>query len=147
MLSKTGSTPGRSPTPGVIPDTIPGPVGNGSQVASDSDNPPARPPAVTDPRPSAVTDRETRRERSRRKAHRSRLHAYAILAVALVGFLIALAASNTAHVKVNWLFGSSHVSVVWLVLFAALLGWLLGLVATGAFHWRTRAPRRGGGSS
>jgi hypothetical protein len=28
------------------------------------------------------------------------------------------------------------------VLFAAILGWLLGLVATAAFHWRTRAPRR-----
>lgn len=28
---------------------------------------------------------------------------------ALVAFLIALATSNTAHVKVNWVFGSSHV--------------------------------------
>jgi hypothetical protein len=51
-----------------------------------------------------------------------------------------LATSNTAHV--NWVFGSSHVSLVWLVLFAAILGWLLGLVATAAVHWRTRAPRR-----
>ncbi len=88
-----------------------------------------------------ASDRETRRDRSRRRAHRSRLHGYGIVAVALVAFLIALAASNTAHVKVNWVFGSSHVSVVWLVLFAAILGWLLGLVATAAFHWRTRTPR------
>jgi uncharacterized integral membrane protein len=139
MLSKTRSTPVNSPAPGVIPDTITGPVSNGSPVATDPDIAPAQ--------PSAATDRETRRERSRRKAHRSRLHGYAILAVALVAFLIALAASNTAHVKVNWVFGSSHVSLVWLVLFAAILGWLLGLVATAAFHWRTRAPRRGGGTS
>ena len=61
--------------------------------------------------------------------------------------MIALAASNTAHVKVNWVFGSSEVSLVWLVLFAAILGWLLGLVATTAFHWRTRAPRQPGGRS
>jgi uncharacterized integral membrane protein len=139
MLSKTRSTPVNSPAPGVIPDTITGPVSNGSPVATDPDIAPAQ--------PSAATDRETRRERSRRKAHRSRLHGYAILAVALVAFLIALAASNTAHVKVNWVFGSSHVSLVWLVLFAAILGWLLGLFATAAFHWRTRAPRRGGGTS
>ena len=133
MLSKTRSTPVRSAAPGVIPDTITGPVANGSPVA-------------TAP-PSAVNDRETRGEHFRRTAHRSRLHGYAILAVALAAFLIALAASNTAHVKVNWVFGSSHVSLVWLVLFAAILGWLLGLVATAAFHWRTRAPRRGRGTS
>jgi uncharacterized integral membrane protein len=116
----------------VIPDTITGPVTDGSVVATDLEVAPAQTP----------TDRETRRDRSRRKAHRTRLHGYAIVAVALVAFLIALAASNTAHVKVNWVFGSSHVSLVWLVLFAAILGWLLGLVATAAFHWRTRAPRR-----
>jgi uncharacterized integral membrane protein len=139
MLSRTRSTPVYSPVPGVIPDTITGPAGNGSAIGSDHDVAPA-------PR-SAATDRETRRERSRRKAHRSRLHGYAILTVVLVAFLIALAASNTAQVKANWVFGSSHVSLVWLVLFAAILGWLLGLFATAAFHWRTRAPRRGGGNS
>jgi uncharacterized integral membrane protein len=137
MLSKTR----RSATPGVMPDTITGPAANGSSAATDPDAAPVQASAAS------ANDRETRRERSRRKAHRSRLHGYAILAVALVAFLIALAASNTAHVKVNWVFGSSHVSLVWLVLFAAILGWLLGLVATAAFHWRTRAPRRGGGTS
>jgi uncharacterized integral membrane protein len=137
MLSKTRSAPTRSPAPGVIPETITGPVGNGSAVAVTTDVAPAR----------TATDRDTRRDRSHRKAHRTRLHGYAVLAVALVAFLIALAASNTAHVKVNWVFGSSHVSLVWLVLFAAILGWLLGLAATAAFHWRTRAPRRGGARS
>jgi len=86
---------------------------------------------------------ETRRDRSRRKNRRSRLHGYAILAVALVAFLIALAVSNTAAVKVSWVFGTSHVSLVWLVLLAAILGWLFGLLSTAAFHWRTRAPHRG----
>jgi uncharacterized integral membrane protein len=137
MLSKTRGTPVYSPAPGVIPDTITGPVTDGSPVATDPEVVPAQTP----------TDRETRRDRSRRKAHRTRLHGYAIVAVALVAFLIALAASNTAHIKVNWVFGSSHVSLVWLVLFAAILGWLLGLVATAAFHWRTRAPRRQGGAT
>jgi uncharacterized integral membrane protein len=138
MFSNTHSTTD-SPVPGVIPDTITGPASNGSPVAGTPDTAPAR--------PAAAADRETRREHSRRKAHRSRLHAYAILAVGLVAFLIALAASNTAQVKVNWVFGSSRVSLVWLVLFAAILGWLVGLVATAGFHWRTRAPRQGSSTS
>src|SRR5579884_1354738 len=139
MLSSSRSAPVYSPAPGVIPDTITGPVIDGSPLAGDRD--------VASVPPSAATDRETRRQRSRRKAHRSRLHGYAVLTVALVAFLIALAVSNTAHVKVNWVFGSSRVSLVWLVLFGAILGWLLGLVSTAVFHWRTRAPRRGGGTS
>ena len=137
MLSKTRSTAVGSPAPGVTPATTAGPVANGSPVAAD----PA--PAQA----SAVTGRETRGEHFRRKAHRTRLHGYAIVAVALVAFLIALAASNTAHVAVSWVFGSSHVSLVWLVLFAAILGWLLGLVTSATFHWRTRAPRRRGGGT
>jgi uncharacterized integral membrane protein len=55
--------------------------------------------------------------------------------------LIALAASNTAHVKVNWLIGSSSVSLVWLVLVAAIIGWLLGLLTSARFQWLTRAPK------
>ena len=63
--------------------------------------------------------------------------------MALVAVLIALAASNTAQVKVNWLIATSRVSLVWLVLATAIIGWLLGLLASARFNWRTRAPRRG----
>jgi uncharacterized integral membrane protein len=125
-----------SPAPGVIPDTILGPVTDGSPVATDPEVASAQASSAT------TTGRETRGGGFRRKAHRTRLHSYAIVGVVLVVFLIRLAISNTAHVKVNWVFGSSRVSLVWLVLAAAILGWLLGLVATAAFHWRTRAPRR-----
>jgi uncharacterized integral membrane protein len=141
MLSKTRSSPVRSPAPGVIPDPITAPVSDGSPAATARDRPPAQRSDAT------ATGGETRGARVRRKAHRTRLHSYAIATVALVAFLIALAASNTAQVEVNWVFGTSHVSLVWLVLFAAILGWLLGLAATAAFHWRTRAPRRGRGTS
>jgi uncharacterized integral membrane protein len=141
MLSKTRSRPVGSAAPRVIPDPITGPVSNGSRVAMDPDARPVQASAATE------DGRETRAEHFRRKTHRGRLHGYAIVTVALVAFLVALAASNTAHIKVNWVFGSSHVSLVWLVLFAAILGWLLGLAATAAFHWRTRAPRRGRAAS
>lgn len=153
MLSTTRSAPVHSPAPGIIPETATGPASNGSPIATGPDPgiAPAQPspavatgpdPGIAAAQPSPVTDRETPRERFRRTAHRSRLHAYAILAVALGVFLIALAVSNTAQVKINWVFGSSQVSLVWLVLFAAILGWLVGLVVNAAFHWRTRAPRR-----
>lgn len=140
MLSISSRSPVRSAAPGVIPDPITGPVSNGS-VATRRDVTPEQSSDTT------ATGAETRGEHFRRKAHRTRLHSYAIATVALVAFLIGLAASNTARTTVSWVFGSSHVSLVWLVLFAAILGWLLGLAATAAFHWRTRTPRRSGVTS
>jgi uncharacterized integral membrane protein len=137
MLAKTRSTPVHSPAPGAAPNRIADPVSGGSPVAGDPQADAARAAHRATP-----SDRETRRERSRRKAHRTRLHGYAVVTVALVAFLIALAVSNTAEVKISWVFGTSRVSLVWLVLSAAILGWMLGLLATAAFHWRTRAPRR-----
>jgi uncharacterized integral membrane protein len=131
MRSSTPSTPVSAPAP----DTTNGSV---------SQEPPAAAPNTARAREAAAAANgtETRGEHFRRKALRGRLHGYAIGAVALVAVLIALAASNTAQVKVNWLIGSSRVSLVWLVLAAALLGWALGLIASARFHWRTRAPRR-----
>jgi uncharacterized integral membrane protein len=149
MLSKTRDTPAGSSAPGVIPDPIAGPVGSGAPVRDGAPVSNGAPVAVArepDMAPAGSTAQtsgpETRAARFRRNAHRTRLYAYAVGAVALIAFLIALATSNTARVKVSWVFGTSHVSLVWLVLFAAILGWLLGLLATAAFHWRTRAPRR-----
>jgi uncharacterized integral membrane protein len=84
---------------------------------------------------------ESRRDRSARNAHRTRLYLYALGAVAVLVYVVGLAASNTRHVKVDWVFGSSSVRLVWLVLFAAILGWLLGVLVTALFRWRTRAPR------
>ncbi len=135
MLSNTRSRPISSAAPGAITDTISG---------SDSDQPPVAAPNTARAREAAAAANgtETHAEHFRRKALRGRLHGYAIGAVALVAVLIALAASNTAQVKVNWLIGNSRVSLVWLVLAAAILGWVLGLMASARFHWRTRAPRR-----
>lgn len=91
---------------------------------------------------AAAVGAETRAERFRRNARQGGLHIYAVGVVVLVGALIALAASNTADVKVNWLIGSSHVSLVWLVLVTAVIAWVLGLLASVRFQWLTRARRR-----
>lgn len=84
---------------------------------------------------------ETRGARFARKAHRVRLYFYAGFAVVVVVFLVALVLANTSHVKVSWVFGASSVSLVWLVLVAAILGLLLGMALGALFHWRTRRPR------
>ena len=84
---------------------------------------------------------ETRGERFARKAHRTRLYIYAGAAVALVVALIALVIANTGPVEVSWVVGSSSISLVWLVVIAAVLGLLLGMVLAALFHWRTRTPR------
>jgi uncharacterized integral membrane protein len=98
---------------------------------------PPDPPGAAPDTPSAA---ETPQQRWRRKAARTRLQATSILGVALLAYLIALAALNTGAVKAHWLFGTSRVALVWIVLIAALLGWALGLLSIAAFHWRTRRP-------
>ncbi len=147
MRADTSRTPVTSAGSGVLPDMSSSPV---------SDEHPLETPNTARARESAAASAraresaaasngiETGAERFRRKALRGRLHGYAIASVAVVAVLIVLAASNTAQVKVNWLLGSSHVSLVWLVLVTAILGWVLGLMFSARVRWRTRAPRRPG---
>ena len=87
----------------------------------------------------SVTPVETRGERFRRKAHRTGLYLYAFFTVALLVCLVALAVANTHQVEFSWVVGSSTVSLVGIVIFTAILGWLLGLVTSVVFRWRTRA--------
>lgn len=84
---------------------------------------------------------ETRGARFARKAHRTRLYIYAGVAATLLIFLTALVLANTGHVQVSWVFGTSSISLVWLVLVSAIVGVLLGMVLGALFHWRTREPR------
>jgi uncharacterized integral membrane protein len=126
MSRHSAPAPGHSPIPGVLPRS--------TQLQ--------HPVAALPPTPAGSNQTsESRAGRARRKAHRRRLHLYAFAAVALLAYVIVLGALNTRHVKVDWVFGSSSVSLVWLVLFAVILGWLLGILITTVFRWRTRAPR------
>ena len=89
----------------------------------------------------SATAVETRGERFRRKAHRTGLYLYAFFTVALLVCLVALVVANTHQVEFSWVVGSSTVSLVWIVIFSAILGWLLGIVTSAVFRWRTRARR------
>ncbi len=60
-----------------------------------------------------------------------------MLIVAGVLFII-LIAENTRRVKVGWVFRYSHISLVFLVVFATVVGWLLGLATSFLVRRRTR---------
>jgi uncharacterized integral membrane protein len=90
---------------------------------------------------SADTSVEPRSERLRRHGRRTGLYAWAFGLIALLVILIALAVANTRQVKLSWVVSTGHASLVWIVLTAAVLGWLLGIVTSVVFRMRTR-PRR-----
>jgi uncharacterized integral membrane protein len=126
------------------PDTTPSqqpPAGDASADDHvESTENPALAAVAGSPDPAGEAAAESPHGRSRRLARRNRLYGYALITVALAAAVIALGASNTAKAKVSWVFGSSHVSLVWMILATAVLGWLLGLCTAAALHRRTRAP-------
>jgi uncharacterized integral membrane protein len=60
-----------------------------------------------------------------------------VLVAALI-VIIALIVDNTRQVKVGWVFGSSHASPVWILLVAAVFGWLGGLATSFVLRRRVR---------
>ena len=96
--------------------------------------PPSPPPPETEPI-------EPRGARLRRHGHRTGLYAWAFALIALLVIVIALAVANTRQVKLSWLIGTSHASLVWIILAATVLGWLLGITTSVIFRLRTRRRR------
>jgi uncharacterized integral membrane protein len=60
--------------------------------------------------------------------------------LALLAILVVLVTKNTRSVKLDWAVGSTHASLVWIVLAAAVIGWLLGIATGVVFRHRTRRP-------
>jgi uncharacterized integral membrane protein len=81
---------------------------------------------------------EPRRDRLRRGGRRTWSYTWASALVALLVILIALVVANTSKVKVSWVVGSTRQSLVWSILVTAILGWLLGIVTSTIFQYRTR---------
>jgi uncharacterized integral membrane protein len=116
-------------------------VANGVDGISQAADAPEREGVPRQAPAKSATAVETRGERFRRKAHRTGLYLYAFFTVALLVCLVALVVANTHQVEFSWVVGSSTVSLVWIVIFSAILGWLLGIVTSAVFRWRTRARR------
>ena len=58
--------------------------------------------------------------------------------VALLVVLVVLVAKKTRSVKLDWAVGSTNASLVWIIVAAAVLGWLLGIATSVVFRRRTR---------
>jgi uncharacterized integral membrane protein len=83
---------------------------------------------------------ETRGARALRHGRRARLYAWAVVGVVALVALVALVAANARSVKLDWIFGSGHASLIWIVVGAAVLGWLMGIATCILFRYRTRKP-------
>jgi uncharacterized integral membrane protein len=81
---------------------------------------------------------EPRGERLRRGTRRAGLYTWAFVLLALLVALVALVVANTREVEVSWVFGSTRQSLVWIILVAAIVGWLTGVVTSVLFRRRTR---------
>ncbi len=91
--------------------------------------------------PPATEPTEPRADRLKRHGHRTGLYTWAFGLVALLVVLIALVVANTRQVQVSWVVGSGNASLVWIILAAAVLGWLLGILTSVVFRLRTRRRR------
>jgi uncharacterized integral membrane protein len=91
--------------------------------------------------PRVVPEGETGTERLSRGAHRTLLYVYVVAIIILVVYLIALTVANTRVVTVSWVFGSSDISLIWLVVVPAILGLFLGMLIGALLRYRTRRPR------
>jgi len=84
---------------------------------------------------------ETRFRRGVRYTHRTGLYLSVAVAIATVVYLILLIAENARRVQVDYVFGSTHTRLIWLIVVSGALGWLLGLVTSYLVRRRTRPPR------
>jgi len=105
-----------------------------------------RPPAGEETAPAAAPAAPSapglsRVERARLHGRRIRVYSWALLLIAAVVVIVALIVSNTRQVKVSWVFGHSHASLVWLVIIPAIVGWFAGVAS--AFLLRRRVRARG----
>jgi uncharacterized integral membrane protein len=85
---------------------------------------------------------ETRFRRGVRYGHRGSLYAALVVAIAAVVYLILLIVENAKPVKVDYVFGSSHTRLIWLIVVSGLVGWIWGIATAYLIRRRTRrAPR------
>jgi uncharacterized integral membrane protein len=81
---------------------------------------------------------ESRGQQLMRHGRRVRLYAWASMFIAALVVLVVLIAANVRSVKLDWVVGSTHASLVWVILAATVLGWLLGVATSVLFRFRTR---------
>src|SRR5439155_17582302 len=71
---------------------------------------------------------------------RVRVYSSTAILVATTVILVGLIAANTRRVTISWVFGDSRARLVWIIVAAALVGWVAG-IATSAVA-RRRIQRK-----
>jgi uncharacterized integral membrane protein len=96
--------------------------------------------ALTDPVQPDVEPRptDTAAHRFARRGRGARAYGSVALLVAALVVLVALIVDNTRSVKLSWVFGSGHASLIWIILVAAIVGWLAGIATSILLRRRTR---------
>jgi uncharacterized integral membrane protein len=93
------------------------------------------------PVPPLAPAGDRRGKRLARHARGARSYAAVGVVVALLVVLVVLASANTHATKLDWVFGSTQASLVWVVLGAAVFGWLLGITTAAVIGRRARRSR------
>ena len=86
-------------------------------------------------------DAESRWERGVRYGHRTGLYLSLALGIAALVFLILLIARNADQVTFDYVFGSAHTRLIWLIVISAIAGWALGIATAYLVRRRTRGPQ------
>ena len=73
---------------------------------------------------------ESRGQRGIRQGKLARVYAWVWLLVAMLVVLVALVGTNTRAVKLGRVVGSTDASLIWIILGAAVIGWLLGMATS-----------------
>jgi uncharacterized integral membrane protein len=98
------------------------------------------PPSDRNVAPHSGPGVESRVERLARHGRRVRLYSWAAVFVASFAVLVVLVSANTHAVTLGWAVGSTKASLDWIILAAAVLGWLLGITTAVVVRRRTRRP-------
>ena len=85
-----------------------------------------------------LRSKETRLRRGVRHGHRGGMYVAVAVVIATVVYLILLIVQNARRVKVDYVFGSSHTRLIWLIIVSAIVGWLWGLATSYLIRRRTR---------
>ena len=91
-------------------------------------------------REARIEAAESRFERSVRYGHRTGLWVSLLIAIAAIVFLILLISRNTRQVKLDYVVGDTQARLIWLIIVAAIVGWVLGIVTSFLVRHRTRRP-------